>query len=79
MMEKTRDDLHSKWEETRSASRSKMRGARSRQARDGWAGLPRQAGDGRTRESHYQSNKISCVRRVGDLKDAGGFFEFPER
>lgn len=36
MRGKTRDDLHA-------ASRSKMRGARPRRARNGWAGIPKDA------------------------------------
>ena len=72
-IETTRYDLYSERAEARSASRSKtrskMRRVRPRGARDGCAG-PRVS---------QSVQKISWVRRVDDLKDAGRFFEPPER
>ena len=74
-MKKTGNDLHNKRAEACSASPSKIRRARLRRARDGQPGPPRQAGDGRARQSHNRSNKHLGPGEVGNLKDAEWFFE----
>ena len=66
-------DHYSERAEARSASRSKMRGARPRRARDRWVGTLKRVGACQACESHHRILGVE-----GGRIEKKGFFEPPE-